>query len=41
MTAMSETKKAALSGKYAAYPEYKDSGLSGWEIFQHTGLLNL
>ncbi|MGI2800793.1 restriction endonuclease subunit S [Photobacterium damselae] len=26
MTAMSETKKAALSGKYAAYPEYKDSG---------------
>ncbi|WP_369686491.1 restriction endonuclease subunit S [Photobacterium leiognathi] len=27
MTAMSETKKAALSGKYAAYPEYKDSGV--------------
>lgn len=27
MTAMSETKKAALSEKYAAYPEYKDSGV--------------
>ncbi|WP_318480938.1 restriction endonuclease subunit S [Photobacterium leiognathi] len=27
MTAMSETKKAALNGKYAAYPEYKDSGV--------------
>ena len=27
MTAMSETKKAALSGKYAAYPEYKDLGV--------------
>ncbi|WP_394166588.1 restriction endonuclease subunit S [Photobacterium piscicola] len=27
MTAMSETKKAALSGKYVAYSEYKDSGV--------------
>ena len=27
MTAMSKTKKAALSEKYAAYPEYKDSGV--------------
>jgi type I restriction enzyme S subunit len=39
MTAMSETKKAALNGKYAAYPEYKDSGVewlgqipSDWQI---------
>ncbi|WP_305845926.1 restriction endonuclease subunit S [Photobacterium kishitanii] len=39
MTAMSETKKAALSGKYAAYPEYKDSGVewlgdvpTSWDI---------
>ncbi|MEC6814949.1 restriction endonuclease subunit S [Photobacterium toruni] len=39
MTAMSETKKAALSGKYAAYPEYKDSGVewlgdipSDWKV---------
>ncbi|PST99480.1 restriction endonuclease subunit S [Photobacterium iliopiscarium] len=33
---MSETKKAALSGKYAAYPEYKDSGVE-WlgEIPEH------
>jgi type I restriction enzyme S subunit len=36
MTAMSETKKAALSGKYAAYPEYKDSGVEWLEnIPQH------
>ena len=31
MTAMSATKKAALSGKYAAYPEYKDSGVEWLE----------
>ncbi|MBY3788202.1 hypothetical protein HPQ32_07085 [Photobacterium carnosum] len=39
MTAMSETKKAALSGKYAAYPEYKDSGVE-WldEIPNHWDL---
>ena len=27
MTALSEKNKTALSGKYAAYPEYKDSGI--------------
>ena len=24
-----------MSGKYKAYEEYKDSGLSGWGIYHH------
>ncbi|MGR5229210.1 restriction endonuclease subunit S [Photobacterium damselae] len=44
---MSETKKAALSGKYAAYPEYKDSEVewlgnvpSHWDVFYGKRIFN-